>query len=231
MKTIGLIGGVSWESTAVYYRILNELAKSAMGETHSCPLLLYSFDFDPLRTLSFKEEWDTVGEMISEQAVRLEQAGAECLLICANTMHIVADAVAARTSVPIIHLVDATAECAKAQGMSKVGLLGTRYTMNGSFYGGRMEEQHGLEVLVPGPQDQQFVNAAIYDELVLGRFESATRNRMAHIISSLVARGAQGIILGCTELPMLLRPEDAKVPLLDTTLVHCQAAVAFALSH
>ena len=228
MRTIGLIGGVSWESTSVYYLMLNELAKQAMGETHSCPLLLYSFDFDPIRTMSFAEDWEEIGKLVSEQAARLEAAGAECILLCANTMHLVVDAVAARTTVPIIHLVDVTASAAKNLGMKKVGLLGTKYTMNGAFYAGRMEERHGLEVLVPGPQDQQFVNSAIYDELVLGKFVDTTRHRMAHIIASLVARGAEGIILGCTELPMLLKQDDSSVPLLDTTLIHCGAAVAFA---
>jgi aspartate racemase len=230
MKTIGLLGGVSWESTAVYYRTLNELTKARVGETHSCPLLLYSFDFDPLRTLSFAEEWDGVSRLMCEQARRLEGAGADCILICANTMHRVAEDVQSTIQVPLISLIDAIGAEANRQNLKRVGILGTRFTMQGQFYAGRLKEHSGLEVLVPAPVDQAKIHAAIYDELTLGVFSEPTRETMRTIIGELVTRGAEGAVLACTELPMLLSTSDAVVPLLDTTQIHCEAAIRFALS-
>ncbi len=228
MKTIGILGGMSWESTAVYYRLLNELAKQHLGETHSCPLLMYSFDFDPLRRLSFEEEWEQIGDRLAEQAVNLERAGAECLLISANTMHRVADQVQARIGIPIINLVDAVGARAKKLDMRTIGVLGTRFTMQGEFYSSRLAAR-GLNVLIPDAAGQEFVHRAIYDEMVLGKFSETTRSRIAEIAEELRSRGADGIVLGCTELPMLLKPEDCAVPFLDTTLIHCRAAMDFAL--
>lgn len=230
MKTLGLLGGVSWESTAVYYRTLNELTKSTLGPTHSCPLLLYSFDFEPIRQLSFVEDWDGVAQLMCAQARNLESAGADCVLICANTIHIVADTVAAAIDIPVINLIDAIGESAVSKGLARVGVLGTRFTMQGSFYGERLRSNHGLEVLVPSAEAQELVHAAIYDELTQGNFLASTRGMMRNVISQLVAAGAQGIVLGCTELPMLLTEEDAAVPMLDTTDIHCRKAIEFALS-
>ena len=230
MRTIGLLGGVSWESTAVYYRTLNELTKQRLGETHSCPLLLYSFDFEPLRQVSFAENWAGISALMCEQARRLEAAGADCMLICANTMHRIAEDVQAGIGIPLISLVDAVGAEAKRLGLRRVGLLGTKYTMQGEFYAGRLVSHSGLEVLVPNLQDQAFVNSSIYDELTLGQFTESTRSTTREIIGRLVERGAEGVILGCTELPMLLSAGDADVPLLDTTQIHCQAAFEFSTS-
>ncbi|MHB8635020.1 MAG: aspartate/glutamate racemase family protein [Fimbriimonadaceae bacterium] len=229
MRTIGLLGGVSWESTAVYYRTLNELTKTYLGETHSCPLLLYSFNFEPLRQLSFAENWEEIAALMCDQGKRLEAAGADCVLICANTMHRVADEVQASLAVPLLSLLDAVGREANRLAIQRVGLLGTKYTMQGKFYADRLASEWGLDVVVPNLKDQATVNSAIYDELTLGKFTEATRAAIRAIISQLIADGSEGIILGCTELPMLLDAADSTVPLLDTTKLHCEAAVSFAL--
>ena len=230
MRTIGLLGGVSWESTAVYYRTLNELTKLRLGETHSCPLLLYSFDFEPLRRLSFAEDWAGVSALMCEQARRLEAAGADCILICANTMHRVADDVQAAIHVPLVSLIDAVGEEVRRLGLQRVGVLGTKFTMQGEFYVGRLESHSGLMVFAPDHKDQAVVHSAIYDELTLGRFTETTRTAIREIIVRLVGQGAEGIILGCTELPMLLSRADSPVPMLDTTQLHCEAAMEYAHS-
>jgi aspartate racemase len=228
MKMIGLIGGMSWESSAEYYRILNQGVRDRLGPTASARCLLWSFDFSEIERLQHDGDWTGLTARMIDAARRLEASGADVLLICTNTMHRMAAEVQEAVSVPLLHIADPTAARIKAAGLRKVGLLGTAFTMEGSFYQGRLHELHGLEVVVPKEQDRAIVHRIIYEELVAGKVTAASRDAYRQVIARLVANGTQAIILGCTEIMLLVKPEDSPVPLFDTTALHAEAAVAWA---
>ncbi|MBB3911867.1 aspartate racemase [Sphingomonas desiccabilis] len=227
---IGLIGGMSWESSAEYYRLLNEGVRARLGPTASARCLLWSFDFSEIEALQHAGDWSRLAERMVDAAQRLEAAGADLLLICTNTMHRMADDVQSAVGIPLIHIADPTAERIAAAGLRKVGLLGTAFTMEQDFYKGRLTGIHGLEVIVPGEADRSTVHRIIYDELVAGRIEPSSREAYRMVIGRLVADGAQAIILGCTEIMLLVGQEDSPVPLFDTTALHAAAALDQALS-
>lgn len=229
MKTIGLLGGMSWESSTEYYRAINEEVKVRLGGFHSAKLLMNSVDFQDYRDFMKAGRWDRIGERLSVAACTLEAAGADLIVIGTNTMHKVAPAIEAAVSVPIIHIADATAEAAKEQGFVKVALLGTIFTMEDDFYTGRLAE-HGFEVVVPDAEDRQLVDRVIFDELCKGVFLDGSRAEYLRIIDDLAARGAQAVILGCTEIGLLVRPGDTDVPTLDTCRIHAAKAVEKALA-
>jgi aspartate racemase len=229
VKTIGLLGGMSWESTATYYRLVNEGVKGRLGGLHSARVVLYSVDFAPIERLQHRGAWDEAGRALAEAAARVEAAGADFLAICTNTMHKLAPQVERGISIPLLHIADATAEAVREAGLDRVGLLGTRFTMEQDFYRGRMAERHGIEVLIPDEPARETVHRVIYDELCRGRVRDESRTALVKIIEALAGRGAQGVVLGCTELPLLLRPQDAPIPVFDTTEIHARRAVAWAL--
>jgi aspartate racemase len=229
VKTIGLLGGMSWESTVPYYRIINEEIGSRLGGLHSARLVLYSVEFQEIESLQHEGRWDEAGEILAAAAASIQAAGADFLVICTNTMHKVADQIEARISIPLLHIADATAETIKATGVTSVGLLGTRFTMEQDFYRGRLEEAHDLRVLVPEEESRKTVHQVIYEELCLGLVREASRAAYKTIIDELVASGAEAVILGCTEIGMLVRPEDSPVPLFDTTEIHARRSVEWAL--
>lgn len=228
MRRIGLIGGMSWESTAHYYRLLNERVAQRLGGLHSARVLLASVDFAVIEDHQRAGDWDGAGELLAAEARALEAGGAELVLLCTNTMHRCYDAVAAATRLPVPHLADVTAQAAQALGVQRVGLLATRYTMEQDFYVGRLRAQ-GLTVLVPAEPERAELQRVIFDELCLGEFADSSRTRLAGIAADLVAAGAQAIVLGCTELELLLGPDDIGVPLLATTSLHVDAALRMAL--
>jgi aspartate racemase len=228
MKTIGLIGGMSWESTVPYYRLINEAIKQSLGGLHSAKIVLYSVDFHEIEQLQRSGDWETAGRLLAEAARTLEAAGADFLLVCANTMHKVAPAIEAAVRIPLLHVVDATAADIRTAGFTRVGLLGTRFTMEGAFYTERLQ-QHGLQVLIPDEQDRQIVHRVVYEELCLGKIVDASREAYRRIMAGLVEQGAQAIILGCTEIAMLVGQGDATVPLFDTTQIHARNAAETAL--
>ncbi|MGZ5928192.1 MAG: aspartate/glutamate racemase family protein [Rhizomicrobium sp.] len=228
-KVIGLIGGMSWESSAEYYRIINEKVRDRLGNLHSARCLMWSFDFAEIEALQHAGRWDKATELLVDAARRLERGGADFMLICTNTMHRMADDVQAAVSIPLLHIADPTAERIKQAGFKRIGLLGTAFTMEQDFYKGRLTARHGLDVIVPGEEDRRTVHRVIYDELVQGRVEANSRAAYRDIIARLIARGAEAIILGCTEIMLLVRPEDSAVPLFDTTAIHADAAVERAL--
>lgn len=229
MKTIGLIGGMSWESSAEYYRILNQGVRDKAGPTSSAPCLLWSFNFAEIEVLQRQGDWAALTAKMVEAAQKLEVAGADILLICSNTMHRMASIVQAAVKIPLLHIADPTAEQIQAAGLKKVGLLGTAFTMEQDFYKGRLMDQHGLDVIVPSDEDRLVVHRVIYEELVAGKVSPASREAYRAIIARLVARGAQAIILGCTEIMLLVGAQDSPVPIFDTTRLHTEAAVSFAL--
>ena len=229
MKTIGLIGGMSWESTLPYYRHINETIKARLGGLHSARLVLYSVDFHEIEQLQRSGDWRRAGALLGEAAAALERAGAEFLVLCTNTMHKVADGIEQAVSLPLLHIADPTAEAIRASGLQRVGLLGTRFTMEQPFYRERLESRHGIQVLVPDETDSQRVHRVIYEELCLGRVREESRLAYREVIARLVAQGAQAVILGCTEIGLLVRDADATVPLFDTTLLHARAAAERAL--
>ena len=230
MKTIGLLGGMRWESTLEYYRIINQGVKARLGGSHSAQCLLYSVDFAEIEALQHAGDWEALTQAMIAAVKRLERGGADCLVICTNTMHRMADEVQAATPLPLLHIADATAAAVKAQGLGTVGLLGTRFTMQGDFYRGRLEHQHGFQVLVPNQAGMDAVHRIIYNELVLGVIQEASRQVYLEVIADLAARGAQGVILGCTEIPLLVGQADVAIPVFDTTAIHAQAAVDWALT-
>jgi len=230
MRMIGLLGGMSWESSAEYYRLANELVRDRLGGFHSARCLLYSVDFAEVERLQHQARWDEAATVLADAARALERAGTELLVLCTNTMHRVADQIAAAVEVPLVHIADATAEAVRAAGLAKVGLLATAYTMEQDFYVGRLERLHGLEVLVPGPQDRRLVHEVIYQELVRGIVTDDSRQAYRRVIAGLVDRGAEGILLGCTEIDLLIGPQDAPVPVFDTTRLHAERAVDLALA-
>lgn len=229
MKTIGLIGGMSWESTALYYRQINEAVKARLGGLHSAKLLLLSVDFAEIAALQRAGDWAAAGNILARAARTLQTAGADFLVLCTNTMHIVAPAIEAAVTIPLLHVADPTADAIHSAGLRKVGLIGTRFTMEQSFYKNRLVEKHGLQVLVPDGADQDTVHRIIFEELCLGKITDASRADYRRVMASLVAQGAQCIILGCTEITLLVDANDATVPLFDTTGLHAQAAAQWAL--
>ena len=228
MRTIGLLGGMSWESTVPYYRVVNEVVKARLGGLHSAKVAMVSVDFAEVERLQHSGDWDAAGTLLAASARSLEAAGAECVVLCTNTMHKVADAIEAAVGIPLLHIADPTAEAIRAAGLRTVGLLGTRFTMEQDFYVGRLEGWHGLTVLTPPAEQRALVHRVIYEELVLGRVLEPSRAAYRQVIEDLVARGAEGVILGCTEISMLVGPGDARVPLFDTTELHARAAGVWA---
>ncbi|SPW32730.1 putative racemase [Edwardsiella tarda] len=230
MKTIGLLGGMSWESSAEYYRIINQGVREHLGPTASASVVLWSFNFAEIEALQHQGDWSTLSERMVDAAQRLQGAGADVLLICTNTMHRMAPALESALSIPLIHIADPTAVAIKAAGLRKVGLLGTAFTMEQDFYKGRLSERHGLEVIVPEADDRATVHHIIYDELVAGQITPSSREAYRQVIARLVQAGAEAVILGCTEIMLLVQPEDSAVPLFDTTALHAAAAIEAALS-
>lgn len=229
MKTIGLIGGMSWESTLFYYRHINQEVKARLGGLHSAQLLLYSVDFEPIETLQHAGDWDAAAEIISGAARSLEAGGADFFLICTNTMHRVAEAVAQSVDMPLLHIADATAEVLKAENINRIGLLGTAFTMEQAFYQDRLAEPYGIEVVVPGTEDREIVHDIIYQELCLGKVNPASKDKYLQIIDKLALQGAEGVILGCTEICMLVEQADTPIRLFDTTAIHANQAVTAAI--
>jgi len=229
MKTIGLVGGLSWESSKEYYRIINETVNERLGGLHSAKCMLYSLDFAEIRKIQQTKGWDEVTKILIDAAQRLEAAGADIVVICANTMHKFVPEIQRKIHVPIIHIADATAEKVLKRGLKKVGLLGTKMTMEEDFYRGRIRERFGIELLVPDKDERDFIERVIFDELCVGKMNPSSKKRFKEIIGQLVDSGAEGIILGCTEIPLLIKQEDVNVPVFDTTEIHAKAAVEFAL--
>jgi aspartate racemase len=230
MLTIGLIGGMSWESTIPYYRTINETVRNARGGLHSAKLVLYSVDFHPIEAMQRRAQWAEAGDVLAQAARALETAGADFLVLCTNTMHKVASTVERAVRTPLLHIADPTAEAIRQAGLRTVGLLGTRFTMEESFYRDRLRERHGIDVVVPGEDDRTAVHRIIYDELCMGRVVDASRATFARTIERLVDRGAEGIVLGCTEISLLVGASDAPVPVFDTTLLHARAAAIHAMN-
>ncbi len=229
MKTIGLLGGMSWESTESYYRLINESVKQSLGGLHSAKVILHSVDFAEIETLQHQGKWDETAEILKAAAQGVEKAGADFILICTNTMHLVAPQVQAGIDIPLLHIADATAEEIVKQDIKKIGLLGTAFTMEQVFYKGRLIDEYGLDVIVPNEQDRQIIHQIIYDELCLGNIVDSSRKEYLRIIDTLIEQGAEGIILGCTEIALLVQPEHTKARLFDTTKIHALKAVEKAL--
>ncbi|MEI2681669.1 amino acid racemase [Erwinia aphidicola] len=229
MKTLGLIGGMSWESTVPYYRMINEGIKARRGGLHSAKIVLYSVDFHDIEACQPSDNWDSAGQMLADAASALQRAGAEGIVLCTNTMHKVADAITRQCGLPFLHIADGTAAAIKQSGMSRVALLGTRYTMEQDFYRGPMRSLHGIETLVPPAAERQEINRIIFDELCQGTFAAESKDYYQQVISGLVEQGAEGVIFGCTEIGLLLSAADCPIPVFDTTAIHARAAVEFML--
>ncbi len=231
MKTIGLLGGMSWESTVDYYRVINERVKGALGGLHSAKIALYSVDFDPLEKLLLEEDWKGTAEILSQAAKKIQAAGADFLLICTNTMHKVAADIEKAVDIPLLHIADATAEILVRDGIKKVGLLGTAFTMEQDFYKGRLSRKYALEVLIPNETDRKIVHQVIFQELCLGKVRPESKTAYLRIIDELSRNGAEAVILGCTEIGMLVKQSDTDVRLFDTTVIHAEKAVDQALKN
>jgi len=229
MKTIGLIGGMSWESSRVYYDLINKLTSEKLGGFHSSKCVMFSVDFAEVEELQVLENWEALDQLMADSAKRLEKAGAECIVLCTNTMHICSDAIQKSTDIPFIHIAQATGEAIIQNNMKKVALLGTRFTMEKDFYKSVLFRQFGIETIVPDEGDMTAVHDIIYDELVRGQIKHNSRKKVVQIINSLGEAGAKGIILGCTELPLLIKEEDVSLPIFDTTALHARKAVRWAL--
>jgi aspartate racemase len=229
MRTIGLIGGMSWESSIEYYRIINETVRARLGGLHSAKSVMYSVDFAEIETLQQQGKWDEATNLMIAAAQRVEKGGADFVIICTNTMHKMADEVQKHIQIPLLHIADATAEKIKAQGLKKIGLLGTRFTMEEDFYKGRLSEKQGLVVIIPPEKERDIVHRVIFDELCLGEIRASSKEQYVRIMDHLVRDGAEGIILGCTEISLLIQEEDSQIPLFDTTKIHAVAAVEYAL--
>ena len=229
MKTIGLLGGMSWESTVIYYRLINEGIKHKLGGLHSAKIILYSVDLDPIEKLVNEGNWDKTSEILSDAALRVQSAGADCLLMCCNTVHRIAPQIENAIQIPLLHIVDATADVLVRDGIRKLGLLGTTYTMEQDFYKGRLSRNYGFDVLVPESDDRNIVHEVIIQELCKGRISDASRTEYLRIIDDLSSRGAEAIILGCTEIGMLVGQCDTRVKLYDTTVIHAEKAVDYAV--
>ncbi len=228
MKTIGLIGGITWLSTADYYRVLNEMTNERLGGVASAKIILYSVNFEEIKTLTFANDWKGISSQICAAASKLEAAGADCLLICANTMHKIADEVQQVMQIPVIHVAEQTGKTIKEKQIKKVALLGTRYTMELDFYPAKLRAL-GIETIIPEAVDRQYIHDAIYNEMGKGIFLPATKEKFLSIIQKMARAGAEGIILGCTEIPLLIKQADCSLPVFDTTFIHAKAAIDFAL--
>jgi aspartate racemase len=229
VKTIGLIGGMSWESSIEYYRIINEITHARLGGLHSAKSIMVSVDFAEIEALQHQGKWAESAQLLIEAARSLEAGEADFILVCTNTMHKVADEIQANVKIPLLHIADATAQVVKDSGMQKIGLLGTRFTMEEEFYKGRLSQKYGLKVIVPNAQEREIVHRVIYDELVIGKIEQDSKEKYMRIMERMVDEGAEGIILGCTEIGLLVHQQDSRVPLFDTTRIHAEAAVEYAL--
>ncbi len=229
MRTIGLIGGMSWNSSLEYYRIINESIQEKLGGLHSARCILYSVDFGELGKLQREGKWEELAGLMVEAAERLQGAGADCIVICTNTMHKLADDIESSINIPLIHIADATGDEIRKSGLSRVALLGTKFTMEEDFYKTRLQQKYGVEVVIPGQRERQAIHDIIYDELCLGVIRQSSAEIVTAAIRGLIAGGAEGVILGCTELPLLITQESIEVPVFDTTAIHAQAAVDFAL--
>ncbi len=228
MKTIGLIGGMSWESSLEYYRILNEETKKILGQTHSADCLMYSFDFDEVEKLQHRGDWDELTKLMVKRALDLKHGGAECIVICTNTMHLMAGAIKTATSLPLIHIADETGKAIKAKGLNKVLLLGTKFTMEGDFYKEKLN-YYEIETMIPNEVDREIIHQIIYNELILGVFSEESREKYKVIIEKLAKEGAEGVILGCTEIPLLIKDADVSISVFDTTDIHAKGAVRYAI--
>ena len=229
MKTIGLIGGMSWESSAAYYKIINETVRDRIHPLENAKSLMFTVNFHEIERLQHAGQWDDLGKILEDAALRLERGGADCVVLCTNTMHKLSSWIENAVSIPLIHIADATAKQIKTRGMKKIGLLGTGFTMEQDFYKGRLSDKYGLEVIVPEKPDRDIVHRVIYDELCAGKIEQASKLEYVRIMQDLIAKGCEGIILGCTEIMLLVGQEDSSVPVFDTTTIHTVAAVDFAL--
>jgi aspartate racemase len=229
MKTIGMIGGMSWESSLVYYRIVNEAVKQKLGDLHSAKVLMVSVDFAEIEVLQRESRWEEATQAMIRASKSVEAGGADFLIICTNTMHKMAEEVQASIRIPLLHIADATAEAIKKMGLHKLGLLGTRFTMEQDFYRGRLAGKHGIEVLIPDQAQRETVHRIIYNELVLGKIVQSSKEEYLRIMADLENAGAEGIILGCTEIELLINQADSRLPLFDTTRIHALAAVDLAL--
>lgn len=229
MKTIGLLGGMSWESSLEYYRIINEEVKLKLGGSHSAKCIMFSFDFYDVEALQHKVEWDALTKEMVTQATNLKHAGAEFIVICTNTMHLMAPNIEQETGLKVLHIADATGKSIKLKGLKMVALLGTKFTMEGDFYKDILKENHGIEVIIPTEMDRQIIHDIIYEELVVGIINPESKLKYAEIIEKLAYNGAEGVILGCTEIPLLIKQQDVSIPVFDTTDIHSKAAVKFAL--
>ncbi|NND79202.1 MAG: aspartate/glutamate racemase family protein [Maribacter sp.] len=230
MKKIGLIGGITWQSTQLYYQLLNEGVAKALGEKHSCKCLIESVDFADISAKQEKGQWDLLNQEFAKMAMQLEDAGAEVLLICANTMHLCADAIKEEVSIPLLHIAEACGEEIKNKGCKKVLLLGTKYTMELDFYKDILKEQYGIEVLIPSNEDRELVHKVIYSELALGIVSEHSKIKYLEIIKKSESEGVEAVILGCTEIPLLIHQGDCDIPVIDTTAIHVDAALKFAIS-
>lgn len=230
MKTIGLIGGMTWWSSLEYYRIVNEAVARRLGAPHSAQCLMYSVDFAEIEAQQNEGRWADAARAMVDAAQRLERGGADVIVLCTNTMHKLAGDMERNVGIPMLHIADATAARIKALGLARVGLLGTRFTMEEDFYAGRLRRQHGLDVVIPGAEDRERVHRVIYEELGLGVIRAESRARYVEVIRRLAGQGAQGVILGCTEIGLLIHPEDSPLPVFDTTRIHAEAAADFALA-
>lgn len=230
MKVIGLLGGMSWESTVDYYRIINTMVKQQLGGLHSAKLILYSVDFAEIEQLQVNGEWDKAAQLLTEASLNIQQAGADFLVICTNTMHLVANQIQQALKIPLLHIADATAEALQKQQIKTVGLLGTAFTMEKDFYKGRLIDKYGLNVITPNEQDRQIVHQVIYNELCLGKISEQSKQAYLAIINKLATEGAEGVILGCTEIGLLIKQQDTTIPLFDTTAIHAQQAVTLSLN-
>jgi len=231
MKTIGMIGGMSWESSIEYYRIINETVRTELGGLHSAKSMMVSVEFAEIEALQHQDRWGEAAKILIAAARSLESGGADFAIICTNTMHKLYDKIQQSVRIPLLHIADATAELIKAQGIQKIALLGTRFTMEENFYKGRLIEKYGLEVIIPGSEDMEIIHRIIYDELCAGVIQPDSKQQYADIIQRLAKEGAEGIILGCTEIGLLVKQEDSPVPLFDTTEIHARAAVKYALQN
>lgn len=229
MKRIGLLGGMSWESSLEYYRILNEETQKILGSSHSANCIMYSFDFNEIESLQHENKWDQLTERMNREAVNLKKAGAEFLIICTNTMHLMAQSIEETSGLKVLHIADATGQAISKTGLKKVGLLGTKFTMEGTFYSNILRDNHHIETIIPNAHDRELIHNIIYNELILGKFKDESRKIYQDVIERLRSSGAEGVILGCTEIPLLIKQEHSLIPVFDTTSIHAKAALAYSL--
>lgn len=230
MKTIGLIGGMSWESSQVYYQLVNEAVKRTKGGFASCKCLLYSVDFAEVEKLQHENDWDRLTGLMVDAALRLEKGGADLIVLCTNTMHLCSPAMKAAVNIPFLHIAEATGEAIQKKELNSIGLLGTKFTMEKDFYKINLKDQFGIETLIPNENDREIVHSIIYKELVLGKISDHSKIEMLQIIERLKEQGAEGIVLGCTEIPLLIQQKDVSIPVFDTTTIHAEKAVELALN-